>query len=323
MDIRGPLGMGGAPLGNLFARIEESVADATVQAAWDSGIRHFDTAPHYGAGLSEHRMGAALRRHNRGGFTLSTKVGRLLTAAPNPPEGRQEFIDELPFTRRFDYSADAAMRSIEDSLQRLGLARIDLVYIHDVSEDWHGPDWKLRFAEAMAGAAPVLSALKREGVIGGWGLGVNLVEPCLAALEQSAPDFFLLAGRYTLLDHTALDGLMPACAARGVRLVLGGPYNSGLLAGGTTFNYETAAPEMAARARAIGEVCARHGVDLKAAALQFCAAHPVVAAVIPGARTPDEVRQNAAMMTAPIPLGLWQALKQQGLLPLHAPTPEQ
>ncbi len=317
----GRLGMGGAPLGNLFERIPEDVAVATVQAAWQSGIRHFDTAPHYGAGLSEHRMGTALRQHDRAGFTLSTKVGRILEAAQDVPEHDQGFVRGLPFRRRFDYSEAGTMRSIEDSLQRLGMSRIDIVYIHDVSEDWHGAEWKQRFAEAMAGAAKALTSLRRQGVIGAWGLGVNLVEPCMAALEQSEPDLFLLAGRYTLLDHAALDGLMPQCAARGARLVLGGPYNSGLLAGGTTFNYETAPAEIADRARVIGELCARHGVDLKAAALQFCAAHPVVAAIIPGARTPSEVRENAAMMAAPIPPALWQALKQQGLLPAHAPTP--
>ncbi len=322
MNIRGPLGMGGAPLGNLFDRIPEDVAIGTVEAAWESGIRHFDTAPHYGAGLSEHRMGAALRLHDRAAYTLSTKVGRLLEAAQDVPERDQGFVGGMPFRRRFDYTEAGAMRSIEDSLQRLGLSRIDIVYIHDVSEDWHGPEWKQLFGVAMQGAAKALASLKRQGVIGAWGLGVNLVDPCLAALEQSEPDMFLLAGRYTLLDHAALDRLMPECAARGVRLVLGGPYNSGLLAGGTTFNYESAPAEIAGRAKAIGELCRRHGVDLKAAALQFCAAHPVVAAIIPGARTPDEVRENAAMMRAPIPTALWQALKQQGLLPAHAPTPE-
>lgn len=317
----GPLGMGGAPLGNLYDRIPETLATATMQAAWESGIRHFDTAPHYGAGLSEHRMGAALRLHDRDAYTLSTKVGRILQASRNVPEHDQGFVGALPFARHFDYSEAATMRSIEDSLQRLGLSRIDIVYIHDVSEDWHGAEWKQRFAEAMGGAARALTALRREGVIGAWGLGVNLIEPCMAALEQSEPDVFLVAGRYTLLDHTALATLMPACAARGVRLVLGGPYNSGLLAGGTTFNYETAPAEIANRAKAIGAICRQHGVDLKAAALQFCAAPPVVAAIIPGARTPQEVRENAAMMTATIPPALWATLKQQGLLPAQAPTP--
>jgi D-threo-aldose 1-dehydrogenase len=320
--IPGPLGMGGAPLGNLFARIPEDVAVATVQAGWDAGIRHFDTAPHYGAGLSELRMGHVLRGKPRDEFWLSSKVGRRLTPVPEVPDPDQNFHGALPFHRNVDYSAGGTIRSIEDSLARLGLSRLDIVYIHDVSEDWHGPDWKVRFREAMAGAARVLSDMRRRGEIRAWGLGVNLVAPCLAALEQSDPDIFLVAGRYTLLDHAALRDLFPACARRGVKVVLGGPYNSGLLAGGTTFNYETAPPELAARAQAIGAVCARHGVDLKAAALQFCAAHPVVATVIPGARTATEMEQNAAMMRAPIPAALWAELKSGNLLPADVPTPD-
>ena len=320
--MRGPLGMGGAPLGNLFARIPDDVAAATVAAGWDAGVRHFDTAPHYGAGLSELRMGAVLRGQDRDSFVLSTKVGRLLEPVREVPDPNEGFFGALPFRRRFDYSAGGAARSIEDSLQRLGLSRIDIVYIHDVSEDWHGAAWSARFAEAMRGAAQVLTDMRRRREIAGWGLGANLVEPCLAALEQATPDIFLVAGRYTLLDHTALERLFPACARRGAKVVLGGPYNSGLLAGGTTFNYEAAAPEMVARARAIREVCARHGVDIKAAALQFCAAHPVVAAVIPGARTAAEVRENASMMSAIIPGALWGDLKRAGLLPEAAPTPD-
>ena len=318
--MAGPLGFGSAPLGNLFAPIPEDVARATVAAAWDAGVRHFDTAPHYGAGLAEHRLGDALRAHPRDEYLLSTKVGRLLEAAdvPDPAEG---FFNALPFRRRIDYSAAGTVRSLEDSLQRLGLRRIDFVYIHDVAEDWHGAAWKERFAEAMEGAAVVLTRMRERGEIRGWGLGINRVEPALLALEAARPDVFLIAGRYTLLDHTALAKLFPACAARGARVVLGGPYNSGLLAGGTTFNYETAPADLVARTRALAEICARHGVALKAAALQFCAAHPVVAAVIPGARTPEEVRENAAMMRAPIPAALWREMKQKGLLPDAAPTP--
>lgn len=319
--IPGPMGMGGAPLGNLFARIPEDVAVATVQAGWDAGIRHFDTAPHYGAGLSELRMGHVLRGKPRDEYWISSKIGRRLVPVSEVPDPDQNFHGALPFHRLVDYSAGGTVRSIEDSLARMGLNRLDIVYIHDVSEDWHGPEWKTRFREAMAGAAKVLSAMRKRGEIKAWGLGVNLVAPCLAALEQADPDVFLVAGRYTLIDHTALKELFPACAKKGVKVVLGGPYNSGLLAGGTTFNYETAPPELAARAQAIGAVCARHGVDLKAAALQFCAAHPVVATVIPGARTVAEMRENAAMMRAPIPAALWAELKSGNLLPAEVPTP--
>jgi D-threo-aldose 1-dehydrogenase len=318
----GPLGMGGASLGNLFSRIPDEVAAATIQAAWECDIRHFDTAPHYGAGLSEHRMGAVLRHFPRDEYTLSTKVGRLLEPADDVPEMDESFQGGLSFRRRLDYTYDGTLRSIEDSLQRLGLPRIDIAYIHDCAPDWLGPSWREQFDIAMKGAARALTRLREEGVIRAWGLGVNVVEPCLLTLQQADPDLFLVAGRYTLLDHTASAELLPACEARGVRVIIGGPYNSGLLAGGTTFNYETAPPEILARARAIGAVCARHGVDLKAAALQFCAAHPAVAAVIPGPRTPEEVRQNAAAMVQPIPGALWAELKSSGLLPKEVPTPE-
>jgi D-threo-aldose 1-dehydrogenase len=318
----GPLGMGGAPLGNLYARIEDEVAEATIRAGWESEIRHFDTAPHYGAGLSEHRFGAVLRTYPRHEFTLSTKVGRLLVPVPEVPDLDENFAGGLPFRRRLDYSHDGTLRSIEDSLQRLGLSRIDIVYIHDCAPDWLGEAWPEQFEIAMKGAARALTRLREEGVIRAWGLGVNVIEPCLEALERADPDLFLVAGRYTLVDHTALGSLLPACLARGVRVVLGGPYNSGLLAGGTTFNYAAAPPEILSRARAIGAVCGRYGVDLKAAALQFCAAHPAVAAVIPGPRTPEEVRQNAAAMAQPIPDALWAELKSAKLLPPEAPTPE-
>ena len=315
--------MGGAPLGNLLGAIDEVTAHAAVHAAWNVGVRHFDTAPHYGAGLSEHRMGAALRNRPRADFTLSTKVGRMLVPAPGGVgEWEDDFQHGLSFTRRLDVSRDGALRSIEDSLGRLGLARIDIAYIHDVSPDWLGAEWETHFAAAMQGAALALSRLRDEGVIGAWGLGVNMVEPCLRALRESDPDIFLLAGRYTLLDHAGLPELLPACAARGVRVVIGGPYNSGLLAGGDTFNYKRAPDDLVARAGAIGAACARHDVDLRAAALQFCAAHPAVAAVIPGARTAAEVEQNAAMMQQPIPAELWAELKAAGLLPDEAPVPK-
>jgi D-threo-aldose 1-dehydrogenase len=318
----GPLGLGTAPLGNLGTVVPEEAAVACLQAAWDAGIRHYDTAPHYGAGLAEHRLGDALRRHPRDSYTLSTKVGRLLHASGDRKPMNQGFLNALPFRRTFDYTAAGTIRSLEDSHQRMGLSRFDIVYIHDCSEDWHGAAWKERFAEAMAGAAQVLSALRDRGEIRGWGMGLNLVEPAFACLEAAKPDLFLIAGRYTLLDHTALGELFPVCLARGVKVVLGGPYNSGLLAGGTTFNYEPAKADMVARADAIRSLCARHGTDIKAAALQFCAAHPVVAAVIPGPRSAAEVEQNAALMQAEIPGALWADLRHAGLLPENAPTPD-
>ncbi len=317
----GPLGMGTAPLGNLITEVAEEDARACLRAAWHAGVRHFDTAPHYGAGLAERRLGDMLRGHPRDAYTLSTKIGRLLRPDAHVPALNENFLNALPFTRRIDYSAAGTIRSLEDSQQRMGLTRFDIVYIHDCSEDWHGPAWRDRFAEAMAGAASVLTDMRARGEIRGWGMGLNMVEPALACLEAARPDFFLIAGRYTLIDHTALAQLFPACAAKGVKVVLGGPYNSGLLAGGTTFNYAPAEAAMVAKADAVRAVCARHGVDIRAAALQFCAAHPVVAAVIPGPRTAAEVEQNVALMQAPIPAALWSDLRAAGLLPEAAATP--
>lgn len=323
----GPLGMGSAPLGNLITVVPEADAEACMAAGWEAGIRHFDTAPHYGAGLAEHRLGRFLRGQVKGGqardsYTLSTKIGRILHADASVPELNENFLHALPFRRSIDYSAAGTVRSLEDSQQRMGLTRFDVVYIHDCSEDWHGAAWRERFAEAMAGAAVQLSAMRDRGEIRAWGMGLNMVEPALVCLEVATPDIFLIAGRYTLIDHTALGKLFPACAAKGAKVVIGGPYNSGLLAGGTTFNYETAPAEIVAKAQAVRAVCERHGVDMRAAALQFCAAHPVVAAVIPGPRSAGEVIENAMLMDVEIPGALWSDLRRAGLLPDEAPTPE-
>lgn len=317
----GLLGMGTAPMGNLITEVPDADAIASAEAAWNAGVRHFDTAPHYGAGLAEHRLGRVLRAKRRDDYTLSTKIGRILHADAGVPALNENFLNALPFRRGIDYSGAGTVRSLEDSQQRMGLTRFDIVYVHDCSEDWHGPAWRDRFAEAMAGAAKELSAQRRRGEIKAWGMGLNMVEPALACLEAADPDIFLIAGRYTLIDHTALARLFPACAAKGVKVVIGGPYNSGLLAGGTTFNYEPAQAETVAKAQAVRAVCDRHGVDIRAAALQFCAAHPVVAAVIPGPRSAAESAQNAALMQAPIPGQLWRDLRQAGLLPEEAPTP--
>ena len=211
----GPLGLGTAPLGNLGTVVPEESAVACLQAAWDAGIRHYDTAPHYGAGLAEHRLGNALRSRPRDAYTLSTKVGRLLHAAGDREPMNQGFLHALPFRRTFDYTAAGTIRSLEDSHQRMGLSRFDIVYIHDCSEDWHGAAWKERFAEAMAGAAQVLSAMRDRGEIRAWGMGLNLVEPALACLEAAKPDLFLIAGRYTLLDHTALGAAVPRLPRQG------------------------------------------------------------------------------------------------------------
>ncbi len=317
----GPLGFGGAPLGNMFERVSDPDASATLEAAWDAGIRYFDTAPEYGPGISEHRFGHVLRNKPRDEYVLSTKVGRLLHADASKGGKHGPFVAGLPFRVDYDYTADGVRRSIEDSLQRLGIARIDVAYIHDCAEDAHGDRWLEVFDTAMKGAAVALTALRNEGVIRAWGLGVNRVEPCIMALDRADPDVFLLAGRYSLLNQPALGELFPLCAERGVHVVVGGPYNSGLIAGGKTFEYQEASPETVTARDRLTAVADRHGVDLRAAALQFCSAHPVVASVIPGTKTPHRVQENMVLMRQPIPPEFWDELKRDGLLPDNAPTP--
>lgn len=316
----GPLGFGGAPLGNMFDTVDEATAAGALRAAWDSGVRYFDTAPHYGSGLSEHRFGAVLRDYPRDAFTLSTKVGRLLRPDARRPEN-PPFKQGLPFRVEADYSYDATLRSIDDSLQRLGLAQIDVAFVHDLAADHLGDAWEAEFAVAERGAFRALAELRDQGVIKGWGLGVNLVEPCVRALERADPNVFLLAGRYSLLNQPALDRFFPLCAERGASVVIGGPYNSGLLAGGTTFEYAEAPREMMERRDRIAAICARHDADLRAAALQFCAAPAVVAAVIPGAKRAEKVQENARLMQTPLPAALWQELRAERLIPPAAPVP--
>ena len=318
----GPLGFGGAPAGNMFAPVDDVTAEAAILAAWETGVRYFDTAPHYGSGLSEHRFGNVLRRFERDDFVLSTKVGRLLRPDVSRPEN-PPFVDGLPFRVEVDYSYDATLRSIEDSCQRLGLARIDIAYVHDVAADHLGDAWEEQFEVARKGAFRALTELRGQGVIRGWGLGVNLTEPCIRALEQADPDVFLLAGRYSLLNQPALDRLFPMCAERKVHVVVGGPYNSGLLAGGSTFEYRKAPADMVARRDRIAGICARHGADLRSAALQFCAAHPVVAAIIPGAKHAAKVEENERLMRAKVPAEVWRELKAEGLLAEDAPVPQE
>jgi D-threo-aldose 1-dehydrogenase len=291
------LAFGGAPLGNLFAPVSDADAQMLVRHALERGVRYFDTAPHYGNGLSEHRIGGALRDVPRDSFLLSTKVGRLLVPNSTAPRDQHGYVDVLPFVQRWDYSFDGTLRSVEDSLQRLGLGRIDYVYIHDVARDAHGDDAPRRFREAMEGAVPALARLKAMGAIAGFGLGVNDGQVCVDALAHADLDVLLVAGRYTLLDQSALTELLPLCVKRETRVVLGGPFNSGILATGAHprdgriayFDYAPAPPDIVARVAAIEAICAAHGVPLKAAALQFPRAHPAIACVLAGARSPDEL----------------------------------
>ncbi len=322
-------GFGGAPLGNLFEPIAADTAIALGRHAYARGVRYFDTAPHYGNGLSEHRLGEALRDVPRDSYLLSTKVGRLLVPDPGAPREQNAFVNVLPFTQRWDYSYDATLRSIEDSLQRLGDARIDIVYIHDLARHAHGDAFASRFREAMEGAVPALARLRAEGAIAGFGLGVNEWEVCVEALAHADLDVLLVAGRYTLADQTALPTLLPLCEARGVRVVIGGPFNSGILARGSrpadgiapTFNYRPASSDVVARVEAIEAVCAAHAVSIKAAALQFPLVHAAIACVAPGVRTIAELDENLALRDEPIPAAFWHELRRKGLIPAGAPVP--
>lgn len=323
------MGFGTAPLGNMYRNIPEQEALDTVEAAWQQGIRYFDAAPMYGAGLAELRLGRALRHHRRDAYSLSTKVGRLIlderedTTQRDLGEKGGLFEHGLPNKIVYDYSADGTLRAIEASLKRLQTDRLDIVWIHDPARDFHGEGWRDVFATAMNGAAKALTRLREEGVISAWGLGVNRVEPCELALQQADPDGFLIAGRYTLLDHAdALRALMPASVERGLGIVVGGPYNSGILAGGSHYEYQQATPDILARVDALRAVCAEFNVDIRAAALQFALAHPAVAAVIPGASQPGRIAENLALMDAAIPAGFWQALRARALVAVEAPVPQ-
>ncbi|WP_458315740.1 aldo/keto reductase [Mycolicibacterium brisbanense] len=324
-----PLGFGAAPLGNMFRDIPDGEAAATVAAAWEAGTRYFDTAPFYGAGLSEIRLGAQLSSHPRDDYLLSTKVGRLILdeADATVSESRDSggiFAAGRPNKVVYDYSEQGALKSIEDSLKRLGVDRLDFVWIHDVAQDFHGDEWLARFEEARTGAFRALGRLRDEGVIAGWGLGVNRVEPVelMLGLREPSPDATLLAGRYTLLDHEhALQRLMPAAASQGVDIVIGGPYSSGILAGGRHFEYQEASAEIIARVERIKDVAARHGVPIKAAALQFCLAHPAAVAVIPGASRPTRIAEDHAALKATIPDEFWHEMRAQRLVSPDAPLP--
>jgi D-threo-aldose 1-dehydrogenase len=326
------LGFGGASLGNMYDVVDDDTAEATLAAAWQSGARHFDTAPIYGRGLGELRFGHALRQYPRDAYVLSTKVGRLNRVIPDgmgsdvtlqgPSAGEAAiFKNALPFSVEVDYGYDAAMRSVEDSFQRLGMSHIDIVYVHDLGSDHLGGAWEEHFEIAVNGSFKALTELRDQGVIKAWGLGNNVIEPQIRALDRADPDILMLAGRYTLLDQAAMDRLFPMCEARGVPMVLGGPYNSDLLAGGSHYDYHAASPEMLAKRDAIEAICKRHGVDMRAVALQFCAAHPVVVSVIPGTKSPEKAGQNAALMEIAVPPTVWEELKVQKFIRHDAPVP--
>ncbi|MBQ4865925.1 aldo/keto reductase [Priestia megaterium] len=328
--LQGKLGFGTAPLGNMYRNIPEEEAIATVDAAWESGIRYFDAAPLYGAGLAEMRLGEALSKRNRDEYVLSTKVGRVISDELEDTSlrdmGEKGGLFEFGRKNKIinDYSADATLRSIEQSLNRLKTDRLDFVYIHDVAQDFYGDEWVGQFESARTGAFRVLTRLREEGVIKGWGLGVNRVEPIeiMLELDEAKPEVSLLAGRYTLLDHErALQRVMPEAVKHNMDIVVGGPYSSGVLAGGTHFEYQKASSDIMAKVEKIKAIADRHQISIKAAAVQFSLANPAVAAVIPGASRPERIAEDKAALNTVIPAAFWEEMREQKLVAPHAPLP--
>jgi D-threo-aldose 1-dehydrogenase len=320
------LGFGGAPLGNMHRILSDDEAQGAVEAAWNAGLRYFDTAPLYGHGLSETRIGSALAGQPRDDFLISTKVGRLLAPCAPGEEGAGIYKGTPQVRVEFDYTRDGVLRSLEASLARLGSDRVDVLYVHDLERRTHGSDvaYEARWRELTDGGGwRALAELRGAGAVGALGLGVNQTEACERFLAELDPDLFLLAGRYTLLEQAPLAHLLPACVERGVGIVIGGPFNSGVLARrGGSYDYAAAPKSVLATVDRLAAACARYGVPLPAAALQFAAAHPAVVSVIPGTQSASEVEANAQLMEEPIPTGLWTELKEAGLLDPSAPTPD-
>ena len=320
------LGFGSAPLGDIYEYLDDVTAVNTVEAAAKSGITLFDTAPMYGQGMAEHRIGTGLRRAKLDEHILSTKIGRILKPAPNGRTKTSRFVGGLEFDIVHDYSYDGVMKSFEDSLMRLGLSKIDMLLIHDADPWAHGPEeGPKKYKEAMEGAHRALKELKSEGTIKAMGFGTN--DPIYAAkfLQDGDFDCFLLAGRYSLLEQPALDEVLPLAAAKNVGVILGGVFNSGILATGaikeSKYNYTPAPENILEKVRKIEAVCQSHSVSLPTAALHFCLGHPQVSSLALGAVHPDEVKANVTAINSNIPSSLWSDLKNEGLLDSSAPTP--
>jgi D-threo-aldose 1-dehydrogenase len=308
------LSFGTAPIGNLFQAVTDADAEAALEVAWRSGIRFYDTAPLYGHGLSETRLGRFLRDKPRDSYVLASKVGRLLRAGV-PPEPGQSYVDVAPVNPVFDFSYDGTLRSIEESLRRLGLDRIDVLHIHDPDD---------HYEEALKGSFRALDKLRSEGVVAAVSAGMNQWEMLSRFARDGDFDCFLLAGRYTLLDQSAFAELMPLAAERGIAIIAAGVFNSGVLADprpNARFNYQQAPAELIEKARRIAAVCARHDVPLRTAAVQFPRAHAAVPTVLIGSRSAAQVEENVAGFETPIPAGLWEELKAEGLLANEVPTP--
>jgi D-threo-aldose 1-dehydrogenase len=316
------LGLGCATLGGSRFPVDRDEGEAILREAWEQGVRFVDTAPLYGYGAAERRVGDALRGQQRSDWVLSTKVGRVLKPSAAPPAGVAGAPRPMPFEAIYDYSYDGVMRSVEDSLQRLGMDRIDMLLVHDIGAYVHGEqDHPALLKKLESGGYRALDQLRSTGIVRAIGLGVFESRVCLEALAFGDWDLFLLAGCYTLLDQAPLDELLPRCLERGISMVVGSPLNSGILAGGTLWNYKPPPAAVAQKVKAIHEVCRDFGVSPVAAALQFPLAHPAVAAVVPGPRSVAEQRENLRLFQQPLPDGLWSALRHAGVLDARAPTP--
>lgn len=321
-------GLGGVPLGNEFAIVTETAAEATLEAAWDAGVRYFDTSPWYGLGLCERRFGAFLHTRPRADYVLSSKVGKLLKASPRNNAAAYFPFSPSPNDVIFDYTADGVRRSIEDSLQRLGVDALDMVFVHDLSPDnpYLPTPWEEQFEIARKGAFPALTAMREQGVIKAWGVGVNRPEPILKTLDVAEPDVCLLASQYSLIEHkTALETVFPAARAKAVAFVVGSALNAGFISGSARYGYGEASyriPQPILRKRAeLREAAERHGVDLRTAALQFSAAPDVVAALVVGAASDTQIVADFTAMKVKIPAAFWAELKTRGLIEDGAPTP--
>lgn len=319
------IGFGGAPLGDLYGHLDEVTAQDTVRAALGAGINFVDTSPLYGHGLSEHRIGAALRSVPRDSVIISTKVGRWMQAGQPKGDG-SGYAGGLPHPAVIDYSYDGAMRSFEQSLLRLGTDHVDILLIHDVDVWTHGDRMEQRFTEAMDGAYRALEKLRASGAVKAIGVGVNEAEMCVRFARAGDFDVMMLAGRYSLLEQGALSEFLPLALEKRIAVMLAGVFNSGILATGAKpgafYNYKPAPPEILARVARIEAVCFSHGVALPQAALAFCAAHPAVATIVLGAVTPQEVARNLDLVARPVPAALWRDLKAERLLAEEAPVPE-
>jgi D-threo-aldose 1-dehydrogenase len=323
-------GLGGVSLGNEFEFVTDGKAEQTLEAAWEAGVRYFDTSPWYGLGLCERRFGHFLHNKPRDEYILSTKVGKLLKASPDNEAKKYFRFTTSPNDPVFDYSADGVRRSVEDSLQRMGVDRVDMLFVHDLSPDnsWLAEGWEAEFRNAEKGAFPALSRMREEGIIKGWGMGVNCPQPILKCIEVADPDICLLASQYSLVDHkTALDQVFPKARQAGISFVIGSSLNAGFLAGRPRYNYGpesyVISPDKLESRKALQEVAARRGVDLRSAAMQFSAAPDLAAALVVGAASPGQVLANVTSMNTRIPSEFWDDLKAEGLIEPSAPVPHE